>query len=167
MTKTPPLTRSVISEEGVYGSIIVSGLIAASAGSGAPTWRTLLFIGITVTVFWAAHVYARAVATHGETTPDGTTKSIWQSFTEAVKESRGLLAAVVAPALALLLGVFGVLPDSVAKWVALWVSVAVLAIVGYITYSRRGARWWVRILGGVSTASFGIVIILAKAIISH
>ena len=167
MTKKFPIARSVLSEEGVYGSIIVSGLIAASGGSEAPVWRTLLFIVITVVVFWAAHVYARAVASHGEPTPDGTPRSIQESYREAVEGSKGLLAATVAPALVLLLGVFGLIPDNSAKWIALWVSVAVLAIVGYIAYSRKGARWWVRILGAISTASFGLVIVLAKAIISH
>ena len=130
-------------------------------------WRTLLFIVITVVVFWAAHVYARAVASHGEPTPDGTPRSIQESYREAVEGSKGLLAATVAPALVLLLGVFGLIPDNSAKWIALWVSVAVLALVGYIAYSRKGARWWVRILGAISTASFGLVIVLAKAIISH
>ena len=63
--------------------------------------------------------------------------------------------------------VFGVLRDGTANWSALWVCVAVLALLGYRSYRQRGAALHVRLLGGLATASFGLIIILAKAIVTH
>ena len=71
------------------------------------------------------------------------------------------------PAAALLLGVAGVLPDKSANWLALWVCVGVLAWLGYRSYARRGAALHVRLLGARATASFGRIIIVAKAIVTH
>jgi hypothetical protein len=38
---------------------------------------------------------------------------------------------------------------------------------GYLAYRRRGAAWHWRLLGAAATASFGVVIIVAKILISH
>lgn len=154
-------------EEGVYGLILVSGLIAASGSAGSPAWKTFVFTGVTVMVFWVAHVYAGAVAAHGEPSASGAPMSVREAIGKAVRKSRGLLASMLPPAAALVLGMVGVLSDAAATWLALWGSVAVLALLGYVAYSRKGAGWWVRILGTLSTASFGVVIIIAKAVVTH
>ena len=154
-------------EEGVYGLILVSGLIAASGSAGSPAWKTFMFTGVTVIVFWIAHVYAGAVAAHGSQSADGSPKSVGEATREAMRRSRGLLASTLPPAAALLLGMIGLLSDAAATWLSLWVSVSVLGMLGYIAYSRKGARWWMRIVGALSTASFGVVIILAKAVVTH
>lgn len=167
VTQPFSFSRAITSEGGVYGLILVAGLIAASGSAGAPAWKTFLFSGVTVSVFWTAHVYAGAVAAHGEVMADGDPKPIRAAIREAIVKSRGLIASTLAPAVALLLGMVGVLPDAVATWTALWVTVTMLGMLGYFAYSRKGARWWVRIVGAFTTASFGVVIILAKAIVTH
>ena len=146
---------------------MVSGLIAASGSAGSPAWKTLLFTAVTVAVFWIAHVYAGTVAGQGSVNPSGTPLSVREAMRRAVRKSRGMLAATLAPAAALLLGAIGVIGDVAATWSALWVCVSVLAVLGYLAYARKGSRLWVRLVGAVSTASFGIVIILAKAIVTH
>lgn len=154
-------------EEGVYGLILVSGLIAASGSAGAPAWKTLIFAGVTIVVFWAAHVYAGAVASHGAQSASGTPIPIGAAIRGAIRKSRGLLAATFAPAIVLLLGAFGVLGDAGATWLSLWVCVTALAVLGYAAFARNGAKSWGRVIGALSTASFGVVIILAKAIVTH
>lgn len=161
------IAQAITTEEGVYGLILVSGLVAASGSSGSPVWRTLAFTGVAVIVFWIAHVYAGAMAAHGTPGADGRPTPMRASIAAATRRSRGLLAATLPAAIPLLLGAIGVLSGPTATWISLWVCVGVLAMIGYVAYSRRGAKWWVRILGSMSTASFGIAVILAKAFVTH
>ena len=42
-----------------------------------------------------------------------------------------------------------------------------LAVLGYIAFARRRARWHIRVLGALATAGFGILMILLKAGIHH
>ena len=44
-------------------------------------------------------------------------------------------------------------------------GVVVLAVLGWIAFSRRGSSWPVRLAGALGTASFGVAMILMKAFI--
>ena len=46
---------------GIYGTILVTSLVAAADASDT-IWRSLGFVEVTVVVFWLAHVYAGALA---------------------------------------------------------------------------------------------------------
>ncbi|WP_394162159.1 hypothetical protein [Galactobacter valiniphilus] len=161
------LSRYVATEQGVYGLILVSGLIASAGGLGASAGRVLLFVAVTVIVFWLAHVYASVVAGHGRWDAAGKPKPLGVTIRESVREARGMLISSVFPMLALFLGVLGLLPDPASFWLALWTSVAALACLGYLSYRRLGASTPARLVGAVATASFGLVIILAKVLVSH
>ncbi|MBO1901352.1 hypothetical protein J4H92_05250 [Leucobacter weissii] len=162
-----PLSRSMSTEEGVYGLILVAGLVAASGAARASALQTLVFVGITVLVFWAAHVYAGTVAEHGSAGTDREPVGLRRAIRRAMRRSRGLLIATLFPAAPLLLGAIGALGDRLSIWVSLWVSVGMLAMLGYLAYLRKGASLHQRLLGAAATASFGIVIIVAKAIVTH
>lgn len=161
------IARAMSTEEGVYGLILVSGLIATAGTSGASAWKALLFTAITVAVFWLAHVYAATIALHGTKTEAGEPVGVRSAMAQAARKSRGLLASTVFPALVLLLGAVGILDDAASMWAALWVCVAALAVLGYLTYLRKGARLSMRLVGALSMAAFGVVIILAKAFVAH
>lgn len=152
-------------EEGVYGLILVAGLIAVAGSTGQGPVQTLAFIAITVGVFWAAHVYAGTVAAHSGNAAAHV--SLGVAFRHSLTRSRGLLTAVIPPAIPLVLSALGVFEARTADWLALWAIVGVLAILGYLAYSRKGAAIHVRLIGAASTAAFGIVIILAKALLHH
>lgn len=162
-----PLARAIASEEGVYGLILVTGLIASAGSTGAHSGKTLILTGVTVVVFWLAHVYAGTVAAHGSTGTDGSPLSLRASASRAVRRSRGLLASTLPPAVPLILGALRLIPHDVAIWTALWVGVAALAVLGFLSYTRKGASLHRRILGALSAASFGVVIILAKVLVTH
>lgn len=166
-TTSGGFTRHLATGEGVYGLILVSGLIATASSAHASSIRVLIFVVVTVAVFWVAHVYANMVASYGRVDRDGNRLTLQATLSAAVRETRGMLVATVFPAGALLLGVFGVLPDRSANWIALWVCVGVLACLGYRAFHMLGAALHVRLLGALATASFGLVIIAAKAIITH
>lgn len=153
-------TNSFATEEGVYGVILVAGLIVVTGSDRVPAWNVFIAVVITVLVFWAAHVYAGTVAHHG--VAGGRVVGLRESFRGAVHRSWGLLVSALIPALILLLGTTEAVSDPAAIWASLWVCVAVLAILGFIAFTRRGAHWWVRILGALATAGFGVIMIALK-----
>lgn len=148
------------SEEGVYGVILVAGMIVVSGSEETQAWPLFVTVVSTVAVFWAAHIYAWAVA-YSHTT-DGEPHHIATALAHAVSRAWGLLLSALVPASLLLLGATEIVPDSVAIWLALWVGVVVLAVLGYHAFSRRDSPWPARILGSLGTAAFGILMILLK-----
>lgn len=161
------ITRAMSTEEGVYGLILVAGLIATSGSAGSPAWKTLAFLVVTIVVFWCAHVYAAVVASHGSPGAGGAPTALRAALRHAVMKSRGMLASTVFPAIALLLGAIGVLDDFTATWLALWVTVIALGCLGFVAYQRKGASLPIKLLGALSTASFGLVIVVLKALFAH
>lgn len=165
---TQRLRDRLSTEQGVYGVILISGLIAVAAATEMAAGRTLLFTALTVLVFWAAHIYAGTVAMHGQRTNDGLRhvglkEALRHSFTGA----HGLLASLVLPGAVLFVSALGLIDDYLAQWIALWVNVGVLAMLGYVAYRRKGAAMHLRVLGALATASFGIFIVLVKALVTH
>ena len=152
-----------VTEESVYGVLLVSGMIVASGGDGESSWRVFWSVAITVVVFWAAHVYAGTVAHHG--LDHDRVVGLKESFGIAMLRSRGLLLSSAIPLFILLLGATRAIPDPVAIWTALWAGVVVLAVLGFIAFHRRGAPWLVQVVGSLITAGFGIALIVLKAVI--
>ena len=153
--------RHFATDEGVYGVILVAGMIVASASGDTTAWAVFLSVVGTVVIFWAAHVYAGTVAHHGF--EGGRIIGIRESLRGALRRSWGLLVSALIPSSILLLGVAKIVPDDTAAWIALWVCVAVLAVLGYIAFARRRARWHIRVLGSLATAGFGLLMILLKS----
>jgi hypothetical protein len=151
-----------VTEESVYGTILVSGMIIVSGSYRATSWETFVTVIVTVIVFWAAHVFAGSVATYGSA-EDSTT--IGGAVRHALRRSIGFLTSALAPSIVLLLGALRAIPDAVAIWTALWLGVGILAVLGYIVFARRGSSLPVRILGAAGTAAFGVAMIVLKALI--
>ncbi|WP_313811265.1 hypothetical protein [Glutamicibacter sp.] len=148
-------------EAAVYGTILVSGLIALSAVHGESSVIALVTVVVTVLVFWAAHVYAGTVAELGA---QGEAHiSVGTALRRSLKHSFGMLTSAAIPVLILLLGTTRLIPDDVANEIALWSGTVILAFLGYVAFLRRGSPIWARALGALTTASFGIVFIILKA----
>lgn len=150
-------------EESVYGVILVSGMIVVAGGHGESSWVVFWTVLVTVIVFWAAHVYAGTVARHG--LDHERMIALGEAFRISFRRSLGLLASALIPSFILLLGATRAIPDAYAIWAALWAGVVVLAVLGWIAFSRRGAAWPVRLAGALGTATFGLAMILLKAFI--
>lgn len=154
---------SFVTEESVYGTLLVSGMIVVSGGYGASSWQTFLSVLGTVIVFWVAHVYAGTVASHGVVEGDET--SLGDALHLSLRRSVGFLTSALMPSAVLLIGALRIIPDSVALWVALWLGVVILGALGYSAFALRGSSWTVRILGSLGTAALGVAMILLKALI--
>ncbi|MFF1876328.1 hypothetical protein [Leifsonia sp. NPDC058230] len=152
-----------ITEESVYGTILVSGMVVAVGSYGASSWQVFLSVFGTVVVFWAAHVYAGTIAGHGVFEGDDTT--LGTAFRRAVRRSAGFLTSALPPSIILLIGALEIVPDLVAIWAALWLGVLILAILGYAVFALRGKHWTICALGALGTAAFGLAMIFLKAVI--
>jgi len=155
--------REFATAESVYGTILVAGLILAISSHEEPSlgvfWGTIA----TVLVFWAAHVYAATVAYHGD--DGGEIVTLGAAFRRALRHSNGLIVAAVIPLIPIYLGVIDVLDDDDAVDYALWSAVLILGVLGYLAFHERGSRIWVRIVGAIGTAFFGIVIIVINSFV--
>lgn len=148
-------------EEGVYGVILVAGMIVVSNSYDSIALLVFVTVVSTVVVFWAAHVFAGTIAHHD---PEGRVPvSLRLAFRSSLHRAWGLLVSALVPCILLLLGALHVVSDEFAISAALWTCVGVLAILGYLAFLRRGSSFPVRILGTLATAGFGVIMILLKA----
>jgi len=156
-----PEPSHLVTEEGVYGVILVSGMIVVAGTQAFGAWEVFATVVTTVLVFWAAHIYAGTVAHHG--THAGRVVSLRAAMHIALVRSSGLLLGALLPTAVLLLGVARVVPDLAAMWAALWVGVAVLAVIGFVSFRSRGSSVPRSLVGSVVTAAFGLAMIALKS----
>ena len=154
---------SFATEEAVYGVILVAGMVVVAGSNGDSSWGVFTTVVATVLVFWAAHVYAGTVARHG--LEHDRITGLGEAFRISLRRSFGLLSSALVPSLVLVLGATETVDDATAIWLALWACVFVLAVLGFIAFTRRGAPWPWRIVGALGTAAFGLAMILLKALI--
>ena len=150
-------------EYAIYGIILVSALIGVGWEQETDL-DVLLFTLGTVGVFWLAHVYSGTVAGEGSEAPR--IRAVADSAWASMRHSVGILLAMVLPSVFLLLAVVGVLDEYVAYYLALWVGVVILAVLGYLTSARRGSAWPWRIVSALITASLGVLVIWLTTLVN-
>ena len=153
--------HEVVTAELIYGTIIVSALIVLIE-DGESDFELMVTVAATSFVFWIAHVFAATVANHGKRA--GTEIPLGEALGSAVRHSSGLLLAAVVPVIILGLGASGLVDENLAYYLALYVGVGILFLLGLLAFVERGARWYFCLLGGVCTALLGVLVILLKAI---
>lgn len=164
LATTPKVTRILMSEEAIYGLILVSGMIVVSYNLTGTSLSALVAVIVTVVVFFAAHVYAGTLARLAAT--DGKA-SLPDSLRGAARHSLGMLLISLAPISVLLLGVTRVVPDDSAVWFALMIDALALGILGWLAVAKWTRHWWLRLGSALLTAAFGGVLIGLKVFIHH
>ena len=161
---TPRVARILMSEEAIYGLILVSGMIVVSGSVVGTSINALFTVAVTVLVFFIAHVYAgtlgRLAASEGDA-------GLRTSLAASARQSSGMLIAAVAPLVLLLLGTTRVVDDDTAIWGALIIDSVILGVLGWLAVARWTTHWVPRLLSAVLTSAFGGVLILLKAFIHH
>ena len=152
-----------VTEEAVYGVVLVSGMIVVAGGYDKTSLQTFFSVIGTVIVFWAVHIYAGTVAGHGVV--EGDTTTLAAAFHRSVRRSLGFLLSALLPCFVLLLGALQIVDDTWAKWTAMWLGVVILGVLGFSAFTVRRSSWPVRIAGTLGTAAFGLAMIALKAII--
>jgi hypothetical protein len=144
----------------IYGTIVASAVIAATAAGGKSPGLVLAATVATLLVFWLAHVYADFLehqVRHGSS-----------ELKVLASIMGGELAMLAAPALSvlfLLLGVLGVLDEALAVRLALWSGVVQLVGWGFDVGRRRGRAWPAALLAGLVNGAFGVVIIILEVLL--
>jgi hypothetical protein len=158
------MRRLVMSEEAIYGLILVTGMIVVSNTLAGTSLNALITVVVTVVVFFAAHVYAGTISHLSTNRGHG---DLRLSLMAAIQHSIGMLAASVIPIVILLLGVSHVVDDEIAIWAALIVDTVLLGVLGWFAVARWSPHFWVRITSALITAAFGGIIALLKALVHH
>jgi len=156
--------RNLATEAAIYGVVLVAGLVAAVGEAAEASWDVFAKVLVTVLVMWAAHLYAGVVAHLGDETDEPLTfrQRLVRATHEALLHSRGMLIASILPLLVLLLGHFGVLDDEQAVWGALWVSVGLLAVLGYAKVAAWSSNRWLCLVSAGAASALGVVLVLLK-----
>ncbi len=154
-----------VSEPAIYGVILVAGLVVIVEAE--ELWLVLVKAFATLAVFWIAHIYASVVSHLGDRVPEdvGPVERIEGAVRLAFAHSWGMMLAAVIPVTVLFLGVLGVLNYQQAIWGTLWMSVGVLAVLGWVgvaAWSSALSRKW---LGAAFTATLGVVLIALKVFV--
>lgn len=158
------VTRVLMTEESIYGLILVSGMIVVSQSLVGTSANALLTVVVTVAVFFFAHVFAGTLARLAGEEGQG---DLRHSIRGALHHSRGMLVAAVIPILILGLGVTRVIDDESAIWAALLVDVVLLGILGWLAVARWSTSTVLRLTSAVITAGFGVVITALKVLLHH
>lgn len=155
--------RLATSAEGVYGLILVAGMIVVSRNLTGGSVEAFLTVVVTLVVFFVAHVYAATVSGLA----DPRTAGLREAVRHGVRESMGLLVVGAVPIAVLVLGVTGILRQGDAVWAALIVDGIMLGVLGWVIASAREATLWGRTCGALLTAACGALMILLKVLIHH
>ena len=157
----------IVSEPAIHGVILVAGLVVILGNSDEASWDVLVKVIATLVVFWAAHVYAGAVAHLGDEYEGETpwrTRAI-KATLDALDHSWGMLVAGVIPLVVLTMGTFNLISDHNAIWGTLWVAVVVLGILGWLGVASWSPRLQARLLGALITSLLGLALVLLKALV--
>lgn len=147
-----------VSVDAIYGLILYAALIAASSVEDDPEpLVVLVFSGLSLLIFWGAHVFAGTIVTHADNMP------LFRAIWHAMKHSSGMLWAAVLPSVPLVLGIFHVVADDDAIDLALTICTIILFMLGYTAFARRKAHVIARIFGGIGCALFGTLVIALNA----
>lgn len=180
-SRLPTFLQRFVTPEAVYGLVLYAAIVGAAsdeaegpdADPATLEWNdasvvipeasgVLIWVILSMIVFWGAHVFAHSVAGHG--VRDGKSVRVKEAVGLAFLHSAGMLYAPILPTIALLIGALGIIPDAIAIDAALWVSVIVLGVLGFLAFVAKRSTWIISVLGGLATAVLGLLIILINAV---
>ena len=147
---------------GIYGTILVTSIIAA-ADSSTAIWQSLGIVEVTVVVFWLAHVYAHALAW----SLDSNEQFSRRGLRPIARNEWPLLQAAIFPSLALLAGGLGLIGTQAAYRIAIGYGVLMLVLWGLIFARRERLSGWATSAVVLANAFFGLAIVLLKEFVNH
>lgn len=154
--------RTYTGEHAIYGIVLVSALIAVGWNEETDLQVLLFTVGV-LGVFWLSHVYAGAVARMG--TKEPTFRAVADSVLDAAKHSIGMVLAMVLPSLLLLAATLGLLDEYLAYYLALWLGVAILVVLGWVNAARHGRPILARFASAIVTGALGLGIIWLSSLV--
>ena len=143
---------------GIYGTIVVAGLLAATGPDESPeVFETAVWVVATVLVFWLAHSYALHMGRRAV----GITGNLRQSLTR----NWPLVQSCFLPLLVMFVADALGEEDENAILIAGWVCVVQLGVWGLIIGRREHTSWHRVVLTTAGCAGLGALMIVLKIII--
>lgn len=139
----------------IYGTIVFAAFLAINDDHSDDPWDLLDNAILSLIVFFLAHVFAHTLTDHGR-------HGFVRALRRAVQHSAGMLYAAVPTALVLVVGGWQGADLEDLYELTVWVTIAVLAILGYVAYWRRGAHVVVRLLGALGTGLLGFALVILE-----
>jgi hypothetical protein len=127
------------------------------------SWRIVVLLAVTATVFWLAHVYAHSLA-----------QVVAQDQHLSLAELRGIarhessiIEATIPPIAALLLGAFGLVSSKAAVWIAYGLGLAVLLASGLVFARVERLGWLATLVVVALNVALGVALVGLKLFVSH
>lgn len=144
----------------LYGALVAASVLGTSAthgGYGYIALATLLVLG----VYWLAHVYieAQALQLHGDARRYA--RLLGHTAVREASVIQGGVPAILVYAVSNLLGATA----KEAATIAVYFSVGVLFVVGFVTARHAGRRGLATWVDAVTAALLGVAVIVAKALL--
>jgi hypothetical protein len=145
----------------IYGSMLVTVLLAAQNRAETSASRIGLYVILGVVAFYLTHIWAEAVGLR-------VTRIVNREIaTELAREELPMLAAAVAPLVALGFGLIGLLPQDQSLDLALGVAVAQLFLWGVAVGRAVGRPWPSAVVVGLVDLGLGLAIVALKVFVLH
>ena len=142
----------------LYGSLVAGSVLAVSSVHAPTTDHVALAVAGVVVVYWLAHVYVEAVGGRFED-QDHTTHF---RLLMALRDNTHVLIGALPPiAMFLLLRLLG-LDIRLSATIALWSTMALLALTGGVAGYLAGARGWALAVEIAVAGGMGLVVVALK-----
>jgi hypothetical protein len=143
----------------LYGAVVTAAVLAVVSAHATGVGSVLASVVLVLGAYWLAHVYTRALSERLAHPNRGLGARIREAAVEEVAVLQGGLPALAAFVVATVLGA----GPAAAGTLALWVSVALLAAVGYLAGHAAGVTGWGLVAETLTAALFGVLIVVLKA----
>lgn len=145
----------------VYGSLLVTSLVAVQARSGASPEFVALTLLISVVVFWLTDVWTGIIALRLQA------PVAWADVRATARIESPMLTAALVPAAIVATAMLEAVPVEPVLDIALFACLVQLFLWGLAVGRRLHRGWPVTLLvAGVDTA-LGLVIVLLKVVVLH
>ena len=160
-----PLARPLLAggdlSSAIYGSLLVTTLMAAQARHDADAPFIVFSLVLSVVVFWLMEVWSKLVSLRVAGPID------LDRAAHVGREASPMVAAAVLPCLALASHIFGGVDVEQAINLALILCVAQLFLWGLAVGHAIGKGWGTAFLVALVDCALGLVIVILKVVIVH
>ena len=145
----------------IYGSMLVTVLIAAQDRAEITAARVGLYVGLGVLAFYLTHIWAEIVGLRVRRIVD---RAI---VLEVAREETPMLAAAVTPLVVLAAGALGFIDRLAALDLALAVAIIQLFLWGVAVGRAIGRPWGMALIVGLVDLLLGLAIVALKVFVLH
>ena len=143
----------------IYGTIVITGVIATAPPEKYSAGAVLGLAAGTVVVFFLAHVYAQVLARAIDHAPRLSLAA------DAARNSQGMIECLAIPAVALLCGMLNLISDAAAITAAEWLCVGQLFFWCLVVGVRQRRGLLHSLLVGCVFAALAAVIVVLKTVL--